>query len=86
MINSIQNNVVEIKNLSRSFDGNFALKNVDLSIPKGLVFGLVGKNGAGKTTLIKHVMGLLNAEPGSVSIFLTIRSVIRWRPYQELLT
>ena len=37
---------------------------VDLDVPRGVVFGLVGENGAGKTTLIKHVLGLLKAQTG----------------------
>jgi len=36
---------------------------------RGAVYGLVGANGAGKTTLIKHVLGLLRAESGSVRVF-----------------
>src|SRR5206468_5833695 len=40
-----------------------------LSIPRGAVYGLVGANGAGKTTLIKHILGLLRAQSGSVRIF-----------------
>ena len=61
--------VVEIRNLSRRFGAADALSGVTLSIPRGAVFGLVGVNGAGKTTLIKHVMGLLRPQSGSVSVF-----------------
>jgi ABC-2 type transport system ATP-binding protein len=38
-------------------------------VPRGVVFGLVGANGAGKTTLIRHVLGLLKAQSGSVRVF-----------------
>ena len=38
-------------------------------MPRGVVFGLVGENGAGKTTLIKHVLGLLKAQAGTVRVF-----------------
>jgi ABC-2 type transport system ATP-binding protein len=61
--------VVEIRNLSRRFGSADALSDVSLSIPRGVVFGLVGANGAGKTTLIRHAMGLLRAQSGSVSVF-----------------
>src|SRR5215469_5448513 len=61
--------VIEIRNLSRRFGSNDALSEVNLTIPRGIVFGLVGTNGAGNTTLIRHVMGLLRAQQGSVSVF-----------------
>ncbi|MDB6129469.1 MAG: ytrB 1 [Verrucomicrobiales bacterium] len=65
----MQGNAIEIKNLSRTFSSKKALDNLSLSIPKGVVFGLVGPNGAGKTTLIKHILGLCRAQSGSVSVF-----------------
>ncbi|WP_165222453.1 ABC transporter ATP-binding protein [Aquisphaera insulae] len=61
--------VVHIEGLSRRFGGKTALDGVDLEIPVGTVFGLVGENGAGKTTLIKHILGLLRAQAGSVRVF-----------------
>ena len=61
--------VVEIEGLSRRFGEKVALDDVSLTVPDGSVFGLVGENGAGKTTLIKHVLGLLRAERGSVRVF-----------------
>ena len=60
---------VEMDNLSRRFRRKQALDKVTLHLPRGIVFGLVGENGAGKTTLIKHVLGLLRAESGSVRVF-----------------
>src|SRR6516165_1380951 len=61
--------VVEVKDLSRRFGAKTALDDVSITLPRGIVFGLVGANGAGKTTLIKHVLGLLKAETGSVRVF-----------------
>jgi len=61
--------VIEISGLSRKFGQKLALDQVSLKIPRGRVFGLVGENGAGKTTLIKHILGLLKAESGSVRVF-----------------
>jgi ABC-2 type transport system ATP-binding protein len=45
------------------------LNDVSLSVPRGVVFGLVGENGAGKSTLIKHLLGLWRAETGTVRLF-----------------
>lgn len=61
--------VARIKNLTRTYKRVTALDNVSLDIPKGSVFGLVGSNGAGKTTLIKHLMGMLRPQSGSVEVF-----------------
>src|ERR1041384_5743952 len=61
--------VVEIRNLSRKFGSTAALSDIGLQVPRGVVFGLVGANGAGKTTLIKHILGLLKAQKGSVRVF-----------------
>jgi ABC-2 type transport system ATP-binding protein len=61
--------VIAIENLSRRFASKTALDHVSLRVPRGCVFGLVGENGAGKTTLIKHILGLLRAEKGTVRIF-----------------
>ena len=61
--------VISISNLTRRFGANTALNAVSLALPRGAVYGLVGANGAGKTTLIKHILGLLKAESGTVRIF-----------------
>jgi ABC-2 type transport system ATP-binding protein len=61
--------VIDISGLSRRFGATTALAEVSLSVPRGAVYGLVGANGAGKTTLIKHVLGLLRPERGSVRVF-----------------
>src|SRR4051794_10499152 len=61
--------VVAITGLSRHFGSKTVLEDLSLYVPKGGVFGLVGENGAGKTTLIKHILGLLKAEAGTVRVF-----------------
>src|SRR5512132_1080139 len=61
--------VVDVSDLTRRFGARTALASVSLSMPRGAVYGLVGANGAGKTTLIRHVLGLLRAESGSVRVF-----------------
>jgi len=61
--------VIHIAGLTRRFGGKTALAAVGLSMPRGAVYGLVGANGAGKTTLIRHILGLLRAESGTVRVF-----------------
>jgi ABC-type multidrug transport system ATPase subunit len=61
--------IVEIKDVSRRFGEKFALNDVTFHVPTGTVVGLVGENGAGKTTLIKHILGLLKAQTGTVRVF-----------------
>jgi ABC-2 type transport system ATP-binding protein len=61
--------VVAVTSLTRRFGVKTVLDGVSLYVPKGSVFGLVGENGAGKTTLIKHILGLLRAELGTVRVF-----------------
>lgn len=61
--------VVDVSGLTRRFGAKAALASVSLSMSRGAVYGLVGANGAGKTTLIKHILGLLRAESGSVRVF-----------------
>lgn len=61
--------VVEISDLRRTFGRKTALASVSLSLARGGVYGLVGENGAGKTTLIRHILGLLRAQHGTVRVF-----------------
>lgn len=59
--------VIEFRSVVKTFGETRALDEVDLSIPRGRVVGLVGRNGSGKTTLLRHVLGL--ALPSSGSAF-----------------
>ena len=65
----MSDSVITVSELTRRFGATTALASVSLSMPRGAVYGLVGANGAGKTTLIKHVLGLLRPESGSVRVF-----------------
>jgi ABC-2 type transport system ATP-binding protein len=61
--------VIALGGLSRQFGSTTALDDVSVLVPRGTVFGVVGENGAGKTTLIKHVLGMLKAQTGTVRVF-----------------
>src|SRR5262245_8539634 len=65
----MEETVVEVTDLSRSFGQKAALDRVSFRATAGQVYGLVGANGAGKTTLLKHLLGLLRAATGSVRVF-----------------
>src|SRR5215813_7231064 len=56
--------VVELRNLSKTFGGEQALKRVDLTVMPGEVHGLLGENGSGKSTLIKILNGFHAPDPG----------------------
>jgi ABC-type multidrug transport system ATPase subunit len=61
--------IIEVSDLTRRFGEKTALDSVSLCLTRGAVYGLVGVNGAGKTTLIRHLLGLLRAESGTVRVF-----------------
>ena len=60
--------LVECKNLCKSFDDKKILEDINLTIPRGKIIGLLGKNGTGKTTLIKLINDLLTPTSGEVLI------------------
>lgn len=60
--------VLEIKGISKSYGKKEALSNVNLSIERGKIIGLLGPNGSGKTTLIKLINGLLTPNAGEITI------------------
>jgi len=62
-------NIIEIKNLKKKYDDKFELGEIDISIPKGVIVGLIGKNGAGKTTLIKSMLNIIKIDSGEIKIF-----------------
>lgn len=60
--------MIEIKKLTKNFDDFTALKEADLFIEKGTVYGLVGPNGSGKTTLIKCLCGVYRTDSGTIMV------------------
>ncbi len=62
-------NIIEIKNLKKKYDDKFKLGEINLSIPKGAIVGLIGENGAGKTTLIKAMLNVIKIDSGEIKIF-----------------
>jgi len=58
--------LLEVRNIRKSFFRNEALNNVSISVKKGEVFGLLGPNGAGKTTLIRVINRIIDPDEGSI--------------------
>jgi manganese/zinc/iron transport system ATP- binding protein len=87
MITQVENPVLEIHDLTVSYDQNPVLWNVDLSLPSGKLVGILGPNGAGKSTLIKAIMGLIAPTSGYVRIFdkplNDVRARISYVPQRE---
>lgn len=61
--------VLETKKLTKSYRNFIALNDFDMRIPKGAIYGFVGRNGAGKTTLIRLICGLQQPNSGSYEIY-----------------
>lgn len=65
---SMDNSVIKINNLKKSFGKIEAVSGVDFSVERGEMFGLVGPDGAGKTTIIRILIGLLKSSSGNAEI------------------
>ena len=62
-------NIVEINHLAKKYKKFSALNDINIHIPKGSIYGLIGKNGAGKTTLIRVICGLQKPNNGEYAIY-----------------
>ncbi|MGN0023512.1 MAG: metal ABC transporter ATP-binding protein [Elusimicrobiaceae bacterium] len=61
--------IIEVKNLSFSYNGEETLKDISFTVKSGDFTGVLGPNGGGKTTLIKAILGLLPSEKGRIKLF-----------------
>lgn len=68
MIHEIPRPSVELRGLTKRFGKTTAVDHLNLTIPRGKIFGLIGPNGAGKSTTLKMLMGLLSISEGSASL------------------
>ncbi len=64
----MNNNLIEIRNLKKSFGKNQVLKGIDLAFDKGKIIAIMGPNGSGKTTLVKCILGLVKPDSGDVYV------------------
>jgi zinc transport system ATP-binding protein len=61
-----KNNLLELKNINLTIDGNKILENISLSLEKGKIKTLIGINGGGKTTLARIIIGAVKASSGEI--------------------
>jgi lantibiotic transport system ATP-binding protein len=73
---------IETRSLTRSFGSKSAVRELNLRVPAGSIYGFLGPNGAGKTTTIRLILGLLR--PSSGSVFLAAHEMKAATAYQEL--
>ena len=60
--------MIQLQNVSKSFKGELAVKNLNLEVKKGEILGLLGANGAGKSTTINMLLGFLSPDSGKIYI------------------
>ncbi len=81
------NSVLEIHDLTVTYEKKPVLWGIDLHVPKGAIVGIVGPNGAGKSTLIKTIMGLIPPSSGFIKLFdqslSKVRNKISYVPQRE---
>jgi len=62
-------NAIEIRNLSKSFRGMYAVDHLDMTVPVGSIYGFIGENGSGKSTTMKLICGHLVPDEGEIKLF-----------------
>lgn len=62
-------NAIEIRNLSKSFRGMYAVNNFNMTVSKGAIYGFIGENGSGKSTTEKLICGHLVPNGGTIKLF-----------------
>ena len=62
-------NAIEIRNLSKSFRGMYAVNNLNMTVPVGSIYGFIGENGSGKSTTEKLICGHLVPDHGEIKLF-----------------
>ena len=72
--------IISVKNLTKDFGGGRGIFDISFDIPRGATFGYCGTNGSGKTTTIRHIMGFLKPDQGTV----TVNGLDAWKNSEEI--
>ena len=65
----VKMNAIEIRNLSKSFRGLYAVDHLNMTVPQGAIYGFIGENGSGKSTTMKLICGHLVPDGGEIRLF-----------------
>jgi len=77
--------VIEIKDLTKSYDKRVLIDNLTLSIPKNAIVGIIGPNGVGKSTLFRMIMGQEQPDSGSISVGETVHLAYVDQSHEDLI-
>lgn len=72
--------IISIKNLTKDYGNGRGIFDISFDVKKGVVFGYCGTNGSGKTTTLRHIMGFLKPDSGSV----TVKGLDAWKNAEEI--
>ena len=76
--------LIQFKEVFKAFNGNQVLRGIDLDIYQGQITTIIGKSGGGKSVLLKHIIGLLEPDGGSIVIDGHNLTKLRGRPRRML--
>ena len=60
--------MIEAKHVVKAFDGRCVLDDLNMTVPRGAIYGLVGPNGAGKSTILRHLCGVYRPDAGAITV------------------
>ena len=72
--------IISVKNLTKDYGKGRGIFDISFDVPKGCVFGYCGTNGAGKTTTLRHIMGFIKPDKGSVAV----KGLDAWKNADEI--
>ena len=72
--------IISVKNLTKDYGKGRGIFDISFDVPKGCVFGYCGTNGSGKTTTLRHIMGFIKPQKGSV----TVKGLDAWKNADEI--
>ncbi|MDX2247138.1 MAG: energy-dependent translational throttle protein EttA [Bacteroidia bacterium] len=79
------NNVIDIKNLRKSYDNRVLIDNLNLSVPRNAIVGIIGPNGVGKSTLFRMIMGEEQPDSGAIEVGSTVQLAYVDQSHKDLL-